>query len=245
VNVRHFGVERYVDVTAGVSGRGLGAVQSDVQARVERLRFPLEYNAEVIKPSEDVQAPASRFVSLAIAAIIGIFLLLQAAFGSWRLATLIFFASPVALIGGLLVVLAGGGDFSLGAAFGLVAVGGIAVRNAVLLVTHLQELSRREGETFGLELVVRGVRERFAPIVTTAVVTALALAPFALAGDIAGNEITHSTAVVVLGGLVTVTVLSLFLVPALYLHFGHSAREPAELRAPTAPAPVPQVELNV
>jgi Cu/Ag efflux pump CusA len=245
VNIRHFGVERYVDVTAGVSGRSLGAVQSDVRQRIERMHFPLEFNAEVIKPSEDVQAPASRFLSLAIAAIIGIFLLLQAAFGSWRLATLVFFASPVALIGGLLAVLAGGGDISLGAAFGLVAVGGIAVRNAILLITHLQELSRREGETFGLDLVVRGVRERFAPIVTTAAVTAAALAPFAIAGDIAGNEITHSTAVVVLGGLVTVTVLSLFLFPALYLHFGHSAREPAPLRAPTPSAPVPQVELNV
>ena len=106
-------------------------------------------------------------------------------------------------------------------------------------------LRSRDGETFGLDLVVRGVRDRFAPIATTAVATALALAPFALAGDIAGNEITRSTATVVLGGLVTSTLLNLFLIPALYLHFGHSAREPAPLGAPTPASPVPQVELHV
>jgi Cu/Ag efflux pump CusA len=246
VNIRHFGVERYVDLVAPVDGRGLSAVQSDVRDRIQRLRFPMEYTAEVVKPSEDVQAPASRFLSLAIAALVGIFLLLQAAFGSWRLASLVFFTIPVALVGGLAVVLADGGDFSLGAAFGVFAVGTIAVRNAILLISHLQQLDRRKGETLGLELVVRGVRERFAPIVMTAVATALALAPFAIAGGVAGNEITHATAVVVLGGLVTSTLLSLFLIPALYLHFGHGAREPAELRAPTTPpAPVPQVEANV
>ena len=244
VDIRHYGVERYVDVTAPVSGRGLTAVQADVRQRLQRMTFPLEYNAEVVTPSEDVQAPASRFPSLAIAALIGIFLLLQAAFSSWRLAALVFFTLPAALIDGLLVVLAGGGDLSLGAAFGLLAVGAIAVRNAVSLVTHLQELSRREGATFGLELVVRGVRERFAPIVATAVVTALALAPFAVTGDIAGNEITHSTAAVVLGGLVTSTLLILFVIPALYLHFGRSARETASVRAAMPAAAVPQVELN-
>jgi multidrug efflux pump subunit AcrB len=172
-----------VDVVAPVDGRGLSAVQSEARQRIERLKFPLEYNAEVVKASEDVQAPSSRFLSLTIAALIGIFLLLQAAFGSWRLASMVFFTIPAALLGGLLVVLAGGGDFSLGAAVGVFAVGTIAVRNAILLITHLQELSARKGETLGLELVVRGVRERFAPIVMTAVATALALAPFAIAGD--------------------------------------------------------------
>ena len=245
VDIRHYGVERYMDVTAGVDGRSLTAVQSDVRARLRSMHFPLEYNAEVITTPEDIAAPANRFVSLAIAAIIGIFLLLQAAFSSWRLATLVFLTLPVALVGGLLVVLAGGGDFSLGAAFGLFTIGAIAVRNAVMLVSHLQELRSRDGETFGLDLVVRGVRDRFAPIATTAVATALALAPFALAGDIAGNEITRSTATVVLGGLVTSTLLNLFLIPALYLHFGHSAREPAPLGAPTPASPVPQVELHV
>jgi Cu/Ag efflux pump CusA len=245
VNIRHDRVERYVDVRAGVAGRSLGAVQSDVTDRLRAMKMPLEYSAEVIRPSTDVQPAAGRLVSMAIAAIIGIFLLLQAAFSSWRLAALVFLTAPVALVGGLLVVLADGGDLTLGAAFGLFMVGGIAVRNAVVLVTRLQELRAAEPETPGLALVVHGMRERVTPIVMTTVLVALALAPFAIAGDIAGNEITHATAAVVLGGLVSALVLNLFLVPALYLHFGIA--EPARLRrrTPTAPAPpVPQVELN-
>jgi Cu/Ag efflux pump CusA len=245
VDIRHYGVERYMDVRADVSGRDLAAVQSDVRNRLESSKFPLDYHAEVITPNEDEQAPAGQFASLTIAALIGMFLLLQAAFSSWRLAALVFFTVPMALVGGLLVVLAGGGDFSLGAAFGLFTVGGIAVRNAVTLVRRLQELRRDEGEPLGPELVLRGVRERFAPIVMTAAATALALAPFAIAGDIAGNEVAHSTAAVVLGGLVTSTLLTLFVVPAMYLHFGAGAPARVRLRARRPkPSVAPQTDLN-
>lgn len=230
VDIRHDGVERYMDVRAAVSGRGLGAVQTDVQRRLQSSKFPLDYNAEVITPTEDEQASAGQFAILAAAAAIGIFLLLQAAFSSWRLAVLVFFMAPMALVGGLLVVLAGGGDLSLGAAFGLVAVGGIAVRNAVALITRMQHLRRHEGEPLGPELVLRAARERVAPTLTTAVATALAMAPFAIAGDIAGNEITHSTAAVVLGGLVTATLLTLFVVPAAYLHYGVGAPSSVRVR---------------
>jgi CzcA family heavy metal efflux pump len=246
VDIAHYGVERYMDVTAPVRGRDLGSVRADVRQRLERLRFPLEYNAQVVTPTEDEQAPAGRFVSLAIAAAIGIFLLLQAAFGSWRLAALVFATAPMALVGGLLVVLAGGGELSLGAAFGLLTVGGIAVRNAILLFSRLQRLRRSEGEPFGPQLVLRGVRERFAPTVMTTVALALALAPFAIAGDIAGNEISHSTATVALGGLVTSTLLTLFVLPGLYLHFGPGV--PARIRLGTrrsSASAAPQVDLNI
>jgi Cu/Ag efflux pump CusA len=245
VDIKHYGVERYMDVVAGVKGRALGSVQSDVTKRLQGMSMPLEYSAEVIKQSTDVQAPAGRLVGMAIAAIIGIFLLLQAAFSSWRLAALVFFSAPVALVGGLLVVLAGGGDLSLGPLFGLFMVGGIAIRNAVVLVTRLQALQHAEPAADGPDLVRRGVRERFTPIVMTAVAVAVALAPFAIAGNIAGNEIAHSAAAVVLGGLVTATVLNLFLIPALYVHFGIAERDRVRRRAPSVPAPpVPHVELN-
>jgi Cu/Ag efflux pump CusA len=245
VDIRHDAVERYMDVRAAVDGRSLSAVQSDVTGRLRAMRLPLEYSAEVQKASQDVQPPAGRLVALAIAAIIGIFLLLQAAFSSWRLAALVFFAAPVALVGGLLVILADGGDLSLGGLFGLFMVGGIAIRNAVVLVSRLEALRRTETEKSGLDLVVQGVRERFTPIVMTAVVVALALAPFAIGGDIAGGEIAHATAAVVLGGLVTATLLNLFLIPALYLHFGIFERATHRRRTPTADAPpVPSVEVN-
>ena len=235
VDIRHEGVSRYMDVRAAVAGRDEDAVRADVTRRLDDVSFPLEYHAELLKPSEDVQAPRFRFLSLVIAADIGIFLLLQAAFGSWRLASLLFFTLPLALVGGLLVVVIGGGRLSLGAAVGLLAVLGIAARSGIVLIRRFQELER-DGESLGPALVARGVRDRFAPVITSATVIAAAMSAFVVVGDVAGNEISHSTAAVVLGGLVTSTLLTLFVVPAMYLHFGSGVRAGRPRRAVRPPA---------
>jgi Cu/Ag efflux pump CusA len=161
-------------------------------------------------------------VAFAAVAAIAIFLLLQAAFGSWRLATGAFLALPATLLGGMLAALAGGGVLSLGSLLGFLAVLGIAARQGVLLIRHYQHLEQHEGETFGPGLVLRGTRERLRPIVTTAAATALALVPLVYFGGIPGLEIEHPMAVVILGGLVTATLVNLFVVPALYLVFGSS-----------------------
>ena len=123
----------------------------------------------------------------------------------------------------MLAASAVGGLTSLGALLGLLAVFGIAARNGILLLNHYQHLEQHEGEAFGPGLVLRGARERFAPILITATTTALALLPVVVLGDIAGLEIVHPMAVVILGGLVTSTLLNLFVVPALYLRFGSSS----------------------
>jgi len=240
VDLRHDAVSRYVDIRAAVSGRGIDAVRADVRDRLRAMHLPLDYHAEVATPSADEQSPLSAFLALAAAAAAGIYLLLQAAFGSWRLASLVFATLPTALVGGLLVIVAGGGDLSLGAAFGLMTVLGIAVRSAVMLVRHLQELEANA--SLDAALVVRGTADRAAPVTLTALVTAAALLPFAVLGDVAGNEITHSTAVVVIGGLVTSTVLSLFVLPALYLHLAHGA---VAARAERADSPVPVRDLDM
>jgi Cu/Ag efflux pump CusA len=172
-------------------------------------------------------------MGLAIAAALGVFLLMQAAFGSWRLAALAFATLPTALAGGVVVALAGGGILSLGALVGLVAIFGIAARNIVVLISHLQRLERKEGERFGPELILRGAREQLSLVLTTGCATAVGLVPFAMFGDIAGLEIVRPMTMVVLGGLVTATVLNLFIVPAIYLRFGASA-EPAAAPARTA-----------
>jgi Cu/Ag efflux pump CusA len=233
VDLRHDAVSRYVDVRAAVSGRGVDAVRADVRDRLRAMHLPLDYHAEVVTPSADEQSPLSAFLALAAAAAVGIYLLLQAAFGSWRLASLVFATLPMALVGGLLVIVAGGGDLSLGAAFGLMTVLGVAVRSAVMLVRHLQELEANA--SLDAALVVRGTADRAAPVALTALVIAAALLPFAVLGDVAGNEITHSTALVVIGGLVTSTVLSLFVLPALYLHLAHGAVAARAERAEAAP----------
>ena len=140
---------------------------------------------------------------------------------------------PMALAGGMLAVLLGGGILSLGSLFGLLAVLGIAVRHGMVMISHFQHLEQHEGETFGPELILRGARERLGPILMTALATWLGLLPFVLFGNIAGNEIVQPMAVVILGGLITSTLLNLFILPALYLRFG-SSTVPATSSSPAS-----------
>jgi Cu/Ag efflux pump CusA len=219
---------RRIDVTAAVSGRGVDAVRDDVSDRIRRASFPLEYHAQVIADASGDSPRATQLIGFAIAAAVGIFLLLQAAFGSWRLAALAFLVLPVGLVGGELAGLIDGRTFSLGALAGLLAVFAIAARNGIVLIRHLQHLERHEGERRSEELVVRGTRERLAPIAITAAGTAAAVLPFVVLGERPGYEIVHPMAVVLLGGLVTTTLVSLFVLPALYLRFGGRGLAPAD-----------------
>ena len=116
-----------------------------------------------------------------------------------------------------------GGVLSLGSLVGFVTVLGIAARNGIMLVSHYRHLEQQEGMPFGPELVMRGAEERLAPILMTALVTALALVPIVVGGDRPGHEIEHPMAVVILGGLVTSTVLNLFLLPAIYLRYAKAS----------------------
>jgi CzcA family heavy metal efflux pump len=211
---------RRIDVSLNARGRDLGAVVRDVQQRLSGIKFPLEYHAEILGEYQERQAAQERLLIFGIASAIGVFLLLQAAFGSWRLASLAFFTLPSALVGGVLAALAAGGVISLGSLVGFFTVFGVAARNGIMLINHCQHLERHEGESFGPKLVLRGARERLAPILMTALAAGLALVPLVISGDIPGQEIEHPMAVVIMGGLVTSTVLNLFIVPSLYLRFG-------------------------
>ena len=217
---------RRIDVTASVRGRDLAAVAADIERGLKGIDFPLEYRAELLGEYAERLAAQERVLTFAIAAAIGILLLLQAFFRSWRLATVVFVTLPMALVGGALAVLSSaGGLLSLGSIVGLITVLGIAVRNAVTLVSRYRQLEQRDGAPLRAELVERGTRERSGPILMTAVTTALAFLPMALFGNIAGLEIMHPMAAVILGGLVTTTLLSLVGVPAMYVLFG-AVREP-------------------
>ena len=174
---------RRIDVGAELpKGRDLGAVTHDIQNRLDHMTLPLGYHAELLGEAAERQKAQHRLLTLAIVAALVIFLLLQAAFGSWRLASLMFFTLPMALVGGVLAAYAGVGEISLGALIGFYTVMGIAARNGIMMVTHFQHLERHEGETFGPALVLRGARERLSPILMTALATGLALLPLVLSG---------------------------------------------------------------
>jgi len=217
--IRREAVSRYIDVGVNVRGRDVDSVARDVERRVDEVDFPLEHHAELLGENEGRQGVENRGLALAVAAAIGIFLLLQLAFGSWRLAALFFVTVPVALAGGALAAFVDGGDVTIGSYAGFFALLGIAARNGIVLIKHYQHLQQEEGEPFGHELVLRGTKERISPILMTALATGLALVPLALLGDIFGHEIVYPMAPVILGGLVTSTLFSLFIVPALYLRF--------------------------
>lgn len=222
---------RYVDVGANVAGRDLGSVVHDIQAGLKNVSFPLGTHYELLGDYNERQSAQRTLFATAIVAIVAIFLLLQLAFGSWRLATFTLITLPIALVGGAIAVFIGGRIITIGALVGFFTVFGIAARNGILLINHCQHLEDVEGQPFGKDLVLRGHQERLAPILMTSLATGLALVPLVFNGDQPGHEIEYPLAVVILGGLVTSTLLTLFVLPSLYLRFG-KRRRGAPLVAP-------------
>jgi CzcA family heavy metal efflux pump len=218
--VEREGQSRKIDVTANVKGRDLGSVAEDVENTLESLNFPLGFHYEIKGEFAEREAAQRQLLIAGSIAIIAIFFLLYTSFSNWRLAILTFFTLPWALVGGLLAAYFSNGVLSLGSLVGLLTILGIATRNGIMMISHFQHLEKEEGMTFGPELVLRGARERIAPIIMTALTTGLALVPLAIAGDLPGHEIEHPMALVILGGLVTSTLLNLLVVPTLYLRFG-------------------------
>jgi Cu/Ag efflux pump CusA len=215
---------RTIDIGANVEGRDLGSVVGELQEKLRAVDFPLGVHPEVLGEFAERQAAQSRLLGFAAVAVIGIFLILVASFGSWRLATLAFVTLPMALVGGILAAYLGGGIISIGSLVGFFTVLGIVARNGIMMISHYRHLEEHEGMTFGPELVARGSRERLAPILMTALTTGLALIPLVISGNLPGQEIEYPMGIVILGGLVTTTLLNLFVLPSLYLRFGHDRR---------------------
>jgi CzcA family heavy metal efflux pump len=219
-NIQHEGTSRRIDIGADVRGRDLGSVARDVQARLDKIQFPLEHHAELIGEYTERQAAQNRLLWFALVALAGIVLLCLAVFRNWRDVWLHLLTLPIALVGGLIAAYWSGGVLSIGSLVGFFTVIGITARNGIMEITHFQHLEREEGVPFGPELVIRGARERLAPILMTMLATGLALVPLIVTGDIAGQEIEFPMATVILGGLVTSTLVNLFIVPSLYLRWG-------------------------
>jgi len=239
VDIEHEAASRYVDVTVPLRGLSMGSAESAIQTLLGRIRYPLEYHAEVLGSNPDNPTSHATFLSYVAAAAIAIFLLFQAALGSWRLAALLLALLPLALLGGLAVALASGEASALGTDAGLVAVLALAVRQGLALLAHIRRRQAGDGGELTPELVVRASAERLRTTVAAAFVLAAVLLPFVVLGNVAGNEMTHTAAAVILGGLVTATVLSLFVLPAACLALGSTTPIPIEEPedAPDRPRP--------
>lgn len=220
ISINRESVSRRLDVAADVSGRSLDAVAGELEDRIRGSVFPLEYHAEVLKQTTAAEINTSMMIATAVAAAIAALLLLQAAFRSWRLAALAFLTLPVALLGGALAAVIDGGELLLGSLLGLLALLTVTTRHGLVLIRHFQDLERLEGEPFAASLIRRGAGERLGPVLTTTSALAAAAVVLVLVGPRPGLEIVNPMASVLLGGLVTTTLLSLFVLPALYLRFG-------------------------
>lgn len=217
--IKREGVSRKLDIQAGVEGRSVADVRDEVRERLADLPLPLEYHARVLDQSLAEEINQGQMIGFALAAALAIFLLMQAALRTWRLAVLAFVSLPVALAGGVLGALLLGSTVTLGVLVGLMALLVLAARNTIVLLRHFQRLEQVDEVEFDEALVRRGAQERLTPVLAGTAALAAALAPFLLMGSPPGLEIVHPMAVVVLCGLVTSTALSLFVLPALYLRF--------------------------
>ena len=209
-------VERKVVVSANVAGRDLRGVVTDIRRIVEeQVELPEEYHVEYGGQFETEEAASRTLLIASLFAIVVVYLLLYNQFRSLTQAAVILINLPLALVGGVLVLWATGGEMSIPAIIGFISLFGIATRNGMLLIERYNDL-RAEGHTV-IDSIMHGSADRLNPILMTALTTALALIPLALGGDLPGNEIQSPMAKVILGGLATSTLLNGFIVPVMYM----------------------------
>lgn len=218
--IRHENVARYLDVTAGVAGRSVADVNANVAQAVAAVEFPLDHHAEVLGDYADARATTIDLIAVGLAAALVMYLLLQAAFRSWRLAGVALLAIPVAMVGALTGTLLTGGTITLGVLAGMLAVLGLAARGMVSTISELLRLQRYEEVPWGTDLVLRGMRQRLLPLITVTLAAAAVMTPLAVAAGRTGFELIGPAALSILGGLVTTMVVNLLAIPAAALMFG-------------------------
>ena len=227
--IRHERFAPYVDVVANVSGRNPSAVAEEVSEKLSKISFPLEYHPELLGEYAERVDARNRTLGVALVAMVGIFLLLQACFQNWSLALIGFLSLLGATAGGVLAAAASGGVVTLGSIVGLLAVLGIAARQNVMLIGGWQRIEPMSAMAPDPARVRQSAREQLLPILASCAATIAALLPIVVAGAIPGFEIVRPTAIVIVGGLVASTLITLFVVPALVLRAGVRTRRAPDL----------------
>lgn len=217
-------VKRKIVISANCSGRDLGSVVDDIRERIDaEIELPEGYNIEYGGQFESEQKASRMLMLTSMFSIVVIFLLLNTQFRNVKESAVILLNLPLALIGGVFALFVTTGEVSIPAIIGFISLFGIATRNGMLLISQYNSI--RSNESISLrESIVRGSLDRMNPIIMTALTSALALIPLALRGDLPGNEIQSPMAKVILGGLLTSTLLNAFVIPIVY-EVIHSAKE--------------------
>lgn len=218
--------KRRIVISANTGGRDLGSVVQDMQERVAaQVTLPPGYFVEFGGQFQASREATRTLSTLTIFSLVAIFFLLIKALGDWRSSLQVMINIPLALIGAVIAMLITGGVFSIATLVGFISLVGITSRNGIMMISHYLHLMREEGEDFTEEMIIRGSLERLVPVMMTALTAGLSLIPFVLAADAPGKEILHPLAVVVLGGILTSTLLDQVVTPAVFYKFGKPAAD--------------------
>lgn len=213
--------KRRIVISANTGGRDLGSVVTDMQSRIKsQVNLPESYFIEFGGQFEAQKEATRTLLLLSIFSIAAIFFLLIKALGDWRAALQVMINIPLALIGAIVALHLSGGVFSIATLVGFISLTGITSRNGIMMISHYLHLIKEEGEDFTEEMIIRGSLERLVPVMMTALTAGLSLVPFVLAADAPGKEILHPLAVVVIGGILTSTLLDQLVTPAVFFKFG-------------------------
>ncbi len=223
--ILHDGAKRIQTITANVNGRDVSAFVAEMKKRIKsEIRLSQGNYLEFTGEAEESAQSREDLIVHSLLAGVGVFLMLYIAFGRLRNLLLTFANLPFALIGGVLAAFFTGGWISLGSLVGFVTLFGITLRNSIMMVSHFQHLVDDEDCIWNLETCMRGATERLPSILMTALVTALGLLPLALGSGQPGREIEGPMATIIVGGLVTSTILNLLILPTIMLHFGRFSK---------------------
>ena len=222
--ISHENAQRRIVISCNVQGRDLGSAVKEIQEKISaEVKLPEGYFVEYGGQFESQQNASRMILFLGLFAIAGIFIVLFSHFRSWRIVTQIMLNIPLALIGSVIAVTLTGGTFSVATLVGFVTLTGIASRNGIMMISHYIHLVEHEGETFNRQMIVRGSLERLVPVLMTALVAALALIPLTLDAQASGKEILYPVAVVILGGLISSTLMDMIVTPVVFHTFGKKA----------------------
>ncbi|MFW2854241.1 efflux RND transporter permease subunit [Sphingomonas sp. TX0543] len=225
--VVHIAGQRVQTVTAGTTDANVGAVTARVAAKVNGLKLPAGVTAGIEGAAAEQAKSARTLLINSILAAVAMLLLLSLTVPRGRNLGLVFLNLPFAMVGGVLALWLTGGIASLGALVGFVTLFGITLRNAIMMVSHYDLLTREEGHAWNMATSIEGAADRLAPILMTTLATAFGLLPLAIGSGEPGREIEGPMAVVILGGLVSSAALNLLVLPGLALRFGRFGPEPS------------------
>ena len=221
--ISHENTQRRITVSCNVQDRDLGTTVKELQAKLGEEEFPQGYYLEYGGQFESQQSASKMIGWLSLFAVAGIYLVLFMHFRSWRIVLQIMLNIPLALVGSVIAVWLTGGTFSVATLVGFITLTGIASRNGIMMISHYLHLIEHEGETFSKEMIIRGSLERLVPVMMTALVAALALIPLTLDAQAPGKEILYPVATVILGGLLSSTLLDMIVTPVVFNTVGRKA----------------------